>query len=240
MKRHHLAICLLLLGGLASCKFVNSLFRDDKGGPSDVRELNASMEQVYVEAEVAKDRIRVAVEALQTLTSPDYRGDPVAGYAVLTVALERCEEHAEKLHETVQEMRDAADPVFSKWEADLQVYASPEMRQRSEERLTATRERYQAVLAAVEPVEEGYDAVNQALRDHALFLSHDLNPAALADVRGEVGTVAESAAELNQNLDACMVATRRYVDAAALPASVPPAPDAQAVPVSGERPAPGR
>ena len=59
------------------------------------------------------------------------------------------------------------------------------------------------------------------LRDHALFLSQDLNPASVAEIQGDVGELTKTAAELDSWFDRCLVTARTYVDSAAMPCRVP-------------------
>jgi len=203
---------LLLLTGLAGC----GIFSEKRSGPAQAGDLVGSIERVYVESEVSKDKILEAIATLEAIASSEFRRDAVAAHAALLQAIEHSEKQAKKLRENVEPMKDAAGPFFKQWSSDLDAFASKELRNRSEARLEATRERYAAVVAAVDPMQAAYDEFNKGLRDHALFLSHDFNPAAIAAIQGDVERLSSQAKELDAKLGACLDAARAYVDASAL------------------------
>jgi ribosomal protein L10 len=85
------------------------------------------------------------------------------------------------------------------------------------------------VVAAVTPVLVECEAINQTLNDHALFLKHDMNPAAIATIQDDVKKVAKEAADLDGAFSAGKAAARAYVDGAAQPKAPPPEEKAVAV-----------
>ncbi|MCZ6787053.1 MAG: DUF2959 family protein [Planctomycetota bacterium] len=220
-------VVVVLLTGLTGCQTMEDLYYDvfgrESGSPSQVSDLVGSIERVYVDSELAKEKVQGAIVALQGIVASDFQGDAVSAYAIYVQAVERSEEQAEKLEGTVEEMKDAAEPVFEQWHDDLKAITNVEMRQRSRKRLMATRERYDAIVAAVEPAQHSYEEINELLRDHALFLGNDFNPASVAHLQEEVRVLTKQTAELDRDFDACLVAARKYIDATALPASSQPA-----------------
>ena len=54
-------------------------------------------------------------------------------------------------------MKRSAEPVFVQWNNDLQGFSSIQMRQRSRERLSDARRRYEAVVDAAEPALSNYE-----------------------------------------------------------------------------------
>jgi hypothetical protein len=215
-----------LLAAIPACSYVSNLI-GAKSGPADATDLAKAVEQVQAEIDVSKEKMLAAVQALQKITEPDFRGDALAAHKELVKMIDRSEDQAEELRDAIQEMHAAAEPVFDQWTRDLEGFTNPEMRQRSQARLAAARERYDAVVAAVEPAVIRFDAVNETLRDHELFLSHDLNPAAVSVLQDDVRRLAGEAAELDQTLTAGRDAARAYVNASGMPSSE------QAVPVRG-------
>ena len=192
-------------------------------GPVQVNDLVGLIERVYVDAEVSKERLQAAVDELQAMVSSNFKDDAMTAYARLVVVIDRAEKHADQLRSSVEPMKEAAGPVFDQWETDLDAFSGQRLRERSRKRLNATRARYETIVAAVDSVQSAYDAFNRNLRDHALFLSHDLNPAAMAEIQDDVTALAGDARKLQDGLDDCLMATRVYVEAAALPAAMAPA-----------------
>ena len=115
------------------------------------------------------------------------------------------------------ETQRAAEPVFAQWVKDLEVYKNQDLRERSRVRLDETRRRYDKMVATVEAARAEYEALNESLRDYALYLGNDFNSASVADIRPEVGALTEQTKSLSGRLDECLVVTRSYIDNAALP-----------------------
>jgi hypothetical protein len=217
---------------LGGCSVFQDLFSSSKsGGPSQVSDLVGRIERVYVEAELSKQAMHTAVAGLETIASGDLKGDPSTAYAAYLEALEASEGQARTLRETYEPLKEAAVPFFQQWTDNLKEYDNPDIRLRSQSRLAATRQRYEAIVAAVEPAMADYDTINKGLRDYALFLGHDLNPSALSEIQDGVAALVQRAGMVERGFDACLVAARAYVDASSLPAQASAEPKVQ--PVSG-------
>jgi phosphoenolpyruvate-protein kinase (PTS system EI component) len=223
---------VLVLLGLPACTFVNNLIRGTTG-PADVDDLVAAVEKVNGELDASKESMLAAVQGLQKITAPDFQGDAVKAHEDLVDLIEKSEDQTKDLRKAVEKMQAAAAPVFDQWTKDLEAYANPEMRQRSQERLAASRERYDAVVAAVEPVLVQCEAINETLGDHALFLRHDMNPAAIATIQDDVKKVAKEAADMEPVFRSSRAAAMAYVEATAQPKAPEPKPEEKAVPVKG-------
>jgi hypothetical protein len=211
-----IAGAVAVIAAIPACSYVNKMI-GGSSGPADANDLARAVGDVQEELDVSKEKALAAVQALQKITAPDFRGDGLSAHRELEKMIDRSEDQAEELRDAIRDMHAAAAPVFDQWTKDLEAFTNPEMRQRSQARLQAARERYDAVVAAVEPALVRYDAVNEALRDHELFLSHDLNPAAVSVLQDDVRRLAGEAAELDQTLTAGRDAARAYVNASGMP-----------------------
>ncbi len=197
-----------------------SLLSTKKTGPASVNVLVNSVERVHVAAEVTRTRSHAAIEVLGTILSPDFDGNAQWGHQQLTDAIDRSEQQAEELRAAVEQMRTDAAPVFEQWTTSLEGFSDSEMRLRSLTRLVGSRERYDAVVTASMPVQTELDNLNRVLRDRALFLSHDFNPATLASLRGDATRLIGMVESLDVKIATLLDAARRYNDSAAMPVSV--------------------
>jgi hypothetical protein len=223
---------LLAAGG---CGSVREFFDPESGksavGIERVEDLLERIEQVHVESELSKERARDVVAALQSIAAPDFAGDAQEGYAAFANAIRQSQEQGEKLRAAVAPMKETAAEVFDRWAKDLESFASPRMRQRSQLRLEAARERYEAIVSAVEPAQWEYDALNRGVADVGLFLSHDFNSESVAAIEREVRVATEHHEGLARRFDQCLVAAEAYVHAAAPHGQVDaPASDDESVP----------
>jgi hypothetical protein len=197
-----------------------ALFSTPSVGLVRVDDLVDWVEQVYVDCELSREEVERTIDSLQSLVSPDFQGDAVVAFASFQEAIERSRTQGDKMRASVAAMREAAEPVFEQWSADLLEFSNATMRQRSQIRLASTRERYAAILAAARPAQDAHDRFNVAVRDVALFLGHDFNAGSVVDVADDVSSLSELAAELDGRFAECLQAARAYIDASALPVRV--------------------
>ncbi len=236
-----------VLAILAPCAFLSGcslLSGEQKSSLNQVDLLLSSIESVQVESTVSKERSRAALELLEKLARPDFAGDATQTYGSFVAAIDASEKQAAKLSESVEPMKESAEEVFQQWTKDLEAIGNTRLRAQSHVRMEETRARYEAVLTATATAQVTFDAFNADLRDHALFLGHDFNRSAVSAIAGEVTALAERSKDLDQRLDACDAAARRYVEAAALhgqlagkPGTQPDTATAQAAPPPAPKPA---
>lgn len=181
-----------------------------------VDSLLSSVERVQSESLLCKERSTQAYEALRTITSTDFQGDALTAHHDLTQKVEQSRNQARTLAATVAPMKQAADEVMLRWTTDLEAIGSSRLRQTSQMRLEETRRRYETVLSSVVAAQIAYDAYNADLNDHALFLAHDFNAAAVTAIQAEVETLGEQQRLLDQRLDACIAASKEYIESSAL------------------------
>ena len=224
------AIALLVLVLAPGC----ALFAGKAKGPEEVHDLVGSIERVYVDSELARERTSSAVTALESIASQDFGDDSPAAYADFVARVEAAEEAAEQLSDSIDPMKDASRPVFDKWEDEIKQFSSASMRARSEDRLAETRKRYDEIVDAADRAVETLAEVNQGLRDHALFLSHDFNAQSINAIQADVRTLASRARELELSLETCMTAARGYVENSALPETAPLAASSNEASVSSQ------
>lgn len=202
---------ILALAGSTSC----GLFGGGGLGLSNVSDLVSGVERVHVAAELSKERVQAALDRLNQFMEGNFEGKPVEAYVKFKDAIDRSDSQGRDLRRSVDNMKSAADRVFSRWQLDLDKFKSEVMRTRSRSRLEATRERYKAIVAAADPAVAAYEAINGTLRDHALFLGNDFNANSVAEIADDVRELGETTNELQGHFNACLDAARIYLDAAA-------------------------
>ncbi len=174
------------------------------------------IERVQAETAVAKESAHAALNELCTLVSPNFQGDAAMAFAKFITAAEASEEQGESLRDSVEPMANAADDMFRRWTKDMEAFGNSRMRQRSQTRLDETRTRYQGIVGATQAAQIALDAFHDDLRDHALFLRHDLNATSVASLRSDVREMRQQIDGLDMRFDATVAAAREYVESAAL------------------------
>lgn len=181
-----------------------------------VDDLHARIERVQVDAVVAKETGQAPLDQLDALCAPGFTGDAKEAYSHILEKIDLSEKQSRKLKDSVEPMREAAESIFRQWTTDLQAFGNARMRQRSQTRLDETQSRYQAVFSSAQSALIAYDAYNADLRDLALFLGHDLNASAVAELAGDIVGLKEQMHAVGVRMDAVATAARAYVEAAAL------------------------
>ncbi len=200
------ALCIGLSGCASNKKAI---------GIRKVDDLVGKVERAHLECELVQERVHSALDALAVVVGPVPAEAPAVAFQQLIQAIEIAESQTEKLSETVPPMETAAESVFARWELDLETFASPQMRQRSQSRLDATRDLYREVPRNVEPVASAASLFNTGLRDLSIFLGHDLNAASVESVEAEILTLRRQVVTLDQRVDDCLTAARNYLRSAA-------------------------
>ncbi|GJM23083.1 MAG: hypothetical protein DHS20C15_29980 [Planctomycetota bacterium] len=207
----------LLAAALTGCASMSGLFiQQSDSSLSQVDGLLEDVEHVHVEAVLCRDRMREALLALNVLVGPDFGGDALESYARFEDAVDRVEAQQESLRARAEPMQRTANQVFAAWTLDLKEYSSEALAQHSRDRLEETRERYDAILAELEPAREGYAQLAGVLRDMALFLKHDFNAAAVHEIQREVTGLAHQVVKLDRRFLNCQQAAQVYVQSGAL------------------------
>ena len=218
MNMRNVAAPLVFLSALALSTGCLSSSKDNS--LSDVDDLLTRIEKVHLASEVARERMHTSVDTLHSIVSSEYGGDVITAYDVYLESIEASEKQAEKMRKSIDGMRRSAERVFDSWAQNLESISSQDLRRRSQARLTETRERYQLIAAAAQPAQSTLDVLNQSLRDHAMFLAHDMNPTSVTELEGGVRDVTDLADELDGLLANCMAAAQDYVLTAAPPGEI--------------------
>jgi hypothetical protein len=205
-----------LLGLLASCSALPSFNKKSGKGLAQVDDLLSRVEQVQVEAVLSRDRSRGAFDALATIVGPQFDGDAVAAYANLTETVKESKLQAERLGKSIPPLKATAQEVFENWTTSLESFGNTKLRQHSQVRMEETRARYEDLVTAAVAAHIAYEALNADLSDHALFLEHDFNAAAVSAIAEDMDQLNFQAAELDKRLEATAKAAKHYIQSAAL------------------------
>ncbi|QDU68422.1 DUF2959 family protein [Engelhardtia mirabilis] len=184
-------------------------------GIQQVDTLVARIEKVHLDAELGREKIQDAVGNLRVIVRQEFSGDAADAYADFVKAVERSEAQVNRLRSNVEPMQASASQVYDAWTEDLESFTSKTLRERSEQRRDLTTARYKVVVEAITPAIDGLDAYNRMLRDHALFLSYDLNASSVKDLAPELDVMRDHAEVLDDRIDTLLKAASEYVRAAA-------------------------
>ena len=122
-------------------------------------------------------------------------------YKKLQKEMQTTEERRAAIGRHTADMDLEADALFKSWATSAATIQSPELRKQSDERLAKTKARYAEIHASGQKAGEIYAPLMKALQDQVTYLGHDLNPEALASLRGEATKLNTQAQQLSKSVD---------------------------------------
>ena len=96
---------------------------------------------------------------------------------------------ADSVRKRVRDVESVAADLFKEWEKEIDEIQTESMRATSRDQLRQTRTRYNEMHTALKRAEESMAPVLVKLKDHVLFLKHNLNAQAIASLKGEAVSI---------------------------------------------------
>lgn len=149
----------------------------------------------------AKDQFKSALDRF-TKTLNIQGGELQDKYDVLNEEYQRSEQRAQAVRSRINSVEDVSEALFTEWEGELKQYTNASLRQKSQKQLTQTRSQYAQLIKAMKRAEAKMDPVLAKLKDHVLFLKHNLNAQAIASLKSELTTVEGNIDALIKDLNA--------------------------------------
>lgn len=171
-----LALGLLLAG--CSSTYYNAM---EKFGIAKREILADRVEETREAQQEAKQQFADALQRFLAVTKAD-GGDLQRKYDELNSQFKRSEAQATEVRERIAAVEDVAEALFREWKQELAQYTNATLRSDSQRQLDATRRRYDALISLMRRAADRMNPVIATFRDQVLFLKHNLNARALAQL----------------------------------------------------------
>ena len=129
-------------------------------------------------------------------------GNLEAEYDRLKGAYDGAEGSARQIDSRVGDIEQVAGDLFDEWGREIGTMQSAELKSASRRKLDETRARYDRAHASMLESRARMTPALTLLRDHVLFLKHDLNAAAVGSLTQSMAGIERSVAELQTSLEA--------------------------------------
>lgn len=179
-----LSVCCLILAGCQSAYY--GAWEQVGVHKRDI--LVDRVEDARESQEDGQKQFKSALAEFKSVTAFD-GGDLEKRYGALEAEYEASQRAATEIRDRIEAVDDVAKALFKEWRAELKEYTNARLKADSERQLAATESRYRELLAAMKSAERSIDPVLGALKDHVLYLKHNLNARAIASLQGEVRTI---------------------------------------------------
>src|SRR5690606_22896646 len=108
-------------------------------------------------------------------------------------------------------VESVGDALFHEWKGEIAEIKDPRLRARSQRLYDDSRERYARMLAAMQRAEASMAPVLETLHDQVLFLKHNLNARAVAEMRGTVAGIDTDVNRLLRDLEQSIALADQFI-----------------------------
>lgn len=139
--------------------------------------------------------------------------DAKAAYKDLEKAVKDCEAKSEDVRKQKEAMDAEADKLFAGWSSSIAGISSTDLKQRSEARMAQTKDQLGKIAGAGQQARASYDTFLKGLKDQITYLGHDLNPSAVASLKGDAAKLNDQAKAMFQKVDGTVATATSSLDA---------------------------
>lgn len=166
-------------------------------GHDRAKDFHGKLDDSRKELDDVRKRFEKAEERYQQMLSAksNHRNDR---YEDFVDRIKGCEERRDKLEERHKEMNKQAKKFFDAWRKSSKKIEDGGLRARAQERIDASRARYERLSESYRTVIDHYSPMTKAMRDQSTYLSHELNDGATA-------SLSDDAAKMQDQVEAFLL-----------------------------------
>ena len=122
-------------------------------------------------------------------------------YERLSLEYNECEDRAENVRSRIKKVEQIAVDLFEEWEDEIAEISNHKLKADSQQKLDATRHRYERLQVAMIGAKESMTPVLRDLKDYVLYLKHNLNARAISSLKEEMNNIEIDIKELVEEMD---------------------------------------
>jgi DNA repair exonuclease SbcCD ATPase subunit len=208
-RMRSLLVAALLLVGAPACR--SSYYGVMEKFGVHKREILVDRVEEGREAQAkAKAEFQSALKSFQSTTG--FRGGKLEElYEELNDHYEDCDQRVTEVKERIEAIEQVAGDLFKEWKGEIGQISDPKLRSQSERTLADTRSAYAQLLAAMQKAAKKMDPVLVTLKDHVLYLKHNLNAQAIASLKGNLATIETDVAGLVREMENAIAEADSFV-----------------------------
>ncbi|MFW7377399.1 MAG: DUF2959 family protein [Oligoflexus sp.] len=197
------------LSSLTSCSYIYYNFWETLGlEKRDLLKRNISQAQ---EAQKdSQEAFASTLDKIQALYGLE-GGELESAYRSLSKEYEAAEEAANDLKERSASVQSIAQDLFAEWREEAESMHHSQMKNQSLARLKETEKRFQEMKVAMQAAEETMEPVLMTMRDHVLYLKHNLNAMALSSFKKEFSSIQSDIKKLIESMNRSIQQSDRFL-----------------------------
>jgi len=134
-------------------------------------------------------------------------------YSSLQKEMAAADKRRAAIDDEAAKMKAEAKLLFDQWATATTAIDNADLRQRSEERLQATKASYAEIESVGLKAADQYGPFMKDLQDQVTFLGHDLNPSAVASLKPEAAKLNQKAETLMKSIDDTIATANQKIGA---------------------------
>lgn len=207
----NVTVCgVLVAGALVATTSEAQIFGSDPEGVKQTDSLIKKAQDVVKEGSSARTELSKTLDTYNALFAKDTQ-DIRKTYKDIESAMGKTEKKREDVKTKLDAMKVEADAYFVGWESSLQQIESENLRERSKERMSETKAKYDGVLASVSAAREAYEPLMKNLSDQWTYLGHDLNASGIESLKPDSVELNKKAKEVLGKIDDAMKDANEYI-----------------------------
>ncbi|MFO8239607.1 MAG: DUF2959 domain-containing protein [Dissulfuribacterales bacterium] len=148
----------------------------------------------------AKKQFLTAMEQFKSVVNFQ-GGDLEKEYNRFYGTLKKTEAEAARVRDRIHAVEDVSSALFNEWRSEIKQYNSDTLRKSSQRKYDLTKIKYKELIEAMKQAEAQLEPALIPLRDQVLFMKHNLNARAIADLDSEVDSIQANVDRLVHDMD---------------------------------------
>jgi len=181
-----------------------------QGGPEATAKFLKTVENTTRSIRDARDQVQKTVDVYSSIINMTAK-DTKDAYKDLGKQVAECDKKVAGVGPKVDEMNAEAATYFAAWKAATASITDPDLRKRGDARLADSQGQLAKIAAAGRDTRQTFDGMMTEIKDQAAFLGHDLNPTAIAALKGDAVKLNDHAKTTLAKIDAVAKMYDEYV-----------------------------
>lgn len=209
MKLRTLCVAAFLCFNLAGCQSAYYAAWEKVG--IEKRDILVDrVEDAKSSQEDAQEQFSSALEAYSAVIGFD-GGELEDIYDTLKSQYDDSQAAADEVTQRINNIESVADALFEEWETELSQYQNASLKRDSQQKLSATKRRYNSLLSSMRRAESKMAPVLSALQDNVLYLKHNLNASAIGALQGELSTIENNVKQLIAQMNTAIAESDAFI-----------------------------
>ena len=173
--------------------------------------LRSELSGMVSDQEDAEEAFTDALTRVKALTGFD-GGDLEREYDKLKGAYEDADSAAGDIDSRMDEIETVATDLFAEWETEIGEMQSASLKASSRQKLRDTRSRYDRMHSSLVQTRGSMDPALALLKDHVLYLKHNLNAAAVGALGDEMQNIESEIEDLKRSIQRSIEEAQGFIE----------------------------